>query len=128
MERALVQEPEAKVLLPFSESELKKMAMELATKKPKQEVAAVSSSTEFLFEPSAVQVLDAILPQLTEVQIFQAILEAGASEHSARMVAMRNATDSASDILDDLTLTYNQTRQAGITAELAELSAGAAAL
>ena len=68
------------------------------------------------------------MPQLTEVQFYQAVLEAGASEHSARMVAMRNATDNASDILDDLTLTYNQTRQANTTTELSELSAATAAI
>ncbi len=125
---ALVQEPAAKVLLPFSENELKTMASQIQSKKAKQAPEIKVSAAEFLFEPSPTEVLNAILPQLTEIQIFQAILEACASEHSARMVAMRNASDSASDILDDLTLTYNQTRQAGITAELAELSAGAAAL
>ena len=52
------------------------------------------------------------------------MLEANASEHSARMVAMKNATDAAGDLLDDITLTYNQTRQAGITRELAEISSG----
>ena len=57
-----------------------------------------------------------------------AVLEAAASEHSARMVAMRNASDNASDILDDLTLTANQTRQAGITAEISEISGAKAAL
>ena len=81
-----------------------------------------------MFEPSPKEVLNTIIPQLTEVQLYQAILETTASEHSARMVAMRNATDNASDLLSDLTLVYNQTRQAGITAELAELSASAAAL
>ena len=84
--------------------------------------------TEYLFEPSEAEVLSRILPQLTEIQIYQAVLETAASEHSARMVAMRNASDNASDILDDLTLTYNQSRQTIITAELAELSASKAAL
>jgi F-type H+-transporting ATPase subunit gamma len=83
---------------------------------------------EYLFEPDQDEILRTILPQLTEIQVYQAVLESAASEHSARMVAMRNASDNASDILDSLTLTYNQTRQAGITAELAELSATAAAL
>jgi F-type H+-transporting ATPase subunit gamma len=68
------------------------------------------------------------LPQLTEIQVYQGVLEAAASEQSARMVAMRSATDNATDILDDLTLTYNQTRQEKITAELSELSAAKAAL
>ena len=83
---------------------------------------------EYLFEPTQDDILRVILPQLTETQIYQAALEAGASEHSARMVAMRSASDNATDLLGDLTIVYNQTRQAGITAELAELSAAAAAL
>ncbi len=127
---ALVQEPEIKVLLPFSESDLRAMAAEFATRRKSGKKKSVSFDDvdEFKFEPSAVEVLDAIMPQLTEVQFYQAVLEAGASEHSARMVAMRNATDNASDILDDLTLTYNQTRQANTTTELSELSAATAAI
>ena len=83
---------------------------------------------EYRFEPSQDEVLKIIIPQLTEVQLYQSVLEAAASEHSACMVAMRSATDNASEIIDDLTLTYNQSRQASITAELAELSASKAAL
>jgi F-type H+-transporting ATPase subunit gamma len=86
------------------------------------------SEDDYKLEPSAAEVLNVILPQLTEVQVYQAALESAASEHSARMIAMRNASDNASDLLGDLSLTYNQTRQAGITAELAELSASKAAL
>ncbi len=128
---ALVQETEIKVLLPLSTDDLQKLAFSMMEGgKLEAEVAAanVDAAQEFLFEPAASEVLDVILPQLTEIQIYQAILEAAASEHSARMVAMRNASDNASEILDGLTLTYNQTRQANITGELAELSAGAAAL
>jgi len=83
---------------------------------------------EYLFEPNQDQILGMILPQLTETQVYQAILEAGASEHSARMLAMRNASDNASDLIADLTIVYNQTRQSNITAELSELSAAAAAM
>jgi F-type H+-transporting ATPase subunit gamma len=126
---ALVQEVDIKVLLPFSAEALKKLAGELVHHKKKDSHEKKSVDVrEFKFEPSPKEVLDTILPQLTEVQMYQAILESAASEHSARMVAMRNASDNASDILDDLTLTYNQTRQAEITAELAELSGAAAAL
>ena len=127
---ALVQEVDVKVLLPLTEDALRDLAMSMTEdENSKREVTeAVTGAVDFLFEPSAEEVLDVILPQLTEIQLYQAILEASASEHSARMVAMRNASDNASDILDDLTLTYNQTRQAGITAELAELSGAAAAL
>lgn len=83
---------------------------------------------EFLFEPSADKVLDSMLYRLTELQIFQALLESNASEHSARMMSMRQASDAASDMIDDFTLLYNQARQASITTELADISGGRAAL
>lgn len=83
---------------------------------------------EFLFEPEKTEVLSYILPRLVETQIYQALLESIASEHSARMVAMKNASDAAGDIVDDLTFTWNQLRQADITREIAEISAGKAAL
>lgn len=83
---------------------------------------------EFLFEPSPEAVLDTMLPRLVETQFYQALLESLASEHSARMLAMRSATDAASDMIDDLTLTFNQARQTGITREIAEISSGKAAL
>ncbi len=83
---------------------------------------------EFVFEPSPEQVLDLMLPRLVEAQIYQALLESSASEHAARMMAMRTASDSAADMLSALTLTYNQARQAGITREIAEISSGKAAL
>jgi F-type H+-transporting ATPase subunit gamma len=83
---------------------------------------------EYTFEPSRAEVLDAMLPKLIEVQLFQALLETNASEHSARMAAMHQANDAAGGMVDDLTLFYNKARQAGITAEIAEISAGANAL
>jgi len=83
---------------------------------------------EYKFEPSAREVLDEMVPRLIEVQLFQALLESNASEHSARMTAMHQATDAAGDMVKELTLSYNKARQAGITAEIAEISAGANAL
>ncbi|MDD5251230.1 MAG: ATP synthase F1 subunit gamma [Patescibacteria group bacterium] len=83
---------------------------------------------QYEFEPSASTVLATMLPRLVETQIFQALLESQASEHSARMLAMRSASDAASDMLSTLTLTLNQARQAGITMEIAEISSGKAAL
>lgn len=88
------------------------------------EPAAVKT-TDTLFEPSAEAVVEYIVPRLVEVQIYQASLEATASEHAARMVAMKNASDNAKELSYDLTLAYNRARQAGITQELAEISAGA---
>ncbi|MBI4252622.1 ATP synthase F1 subunit gamma [Candidatus Uhrbacteria bacterium] len=81
-----------------------------------------------LFEPSETQVLSYVIPRLLEVQLYQAVLESEASEHSARMLAMHNASEAATDILSELRLAYNQIRQAGITQEIAEISSGRAAL
>ncbi|HET7038220.1 MAG TPA: F0F1 ATP synthase subunit gamma [Thermomicrobiaceae bacterium] len=83
---------------------------------------------EYIFEPSAEAVLEALLPRFVEVQIYHAILESLASEHSSRMVAMRNATENARDLANQLNLSYNRARQAQITNEVAEIAAGAAAL
>jgi len=130
---ALVQEPVVKVLLPFSKTDLKDMIESLLPRKRSSQQLPTTNYQlptvkEYLFEPSQEDIVRTILPQLTEIQMYQAVLEAAASEHSARMVAMHNATDNASDFLSDLTLTFNQTRQANITAELAELSASSAVL
>lgn len=84
--------------------------------------------SEFLFEPSPDVVLAQMLPRLVELQVYQCYLETGASEHSARMIAMRNASDAARDMVDDLSLSFNQARQALITREIAEIAAGRAAL
>lgn len=79
-------------------------------------------------EPSAEVLLRSTTLRLLDAQIYQALLEAAASEHSMRMLAMKNATDNASDIIDDLTLEYNNARQAAITQELAEITGGAEAM
>jgi F-type H+-transporting ATPase subunit gamma len=83
---------------------------------------------DFTVEPSAEVLLQSTTLRLLDAQIYQALLEAAASEHSMRMLAMKNATDNASDIVDDLTLEYNNARQAAITQELAEISGGAEAM
>jgi F-type H+-transporting ATPase subunit gamma len=83
---------------------------------------------EYTFEPSPREVLDLMIPRLLEIQLYQAFLEANASEHSARMTSMHQATEAANDMVSELTLFYNKARQAGITAEIAEISAGANAL
>lgn len=87
-----------------------------------------NSNTDFLFEPNADSVLEQVLPHYVLMEIYQVLLEAVASEHSARMVAMKNATDNASELVDDLTLSYNQLRQANITNELLDITTAALAL
>ena len=82
---------------------------------------------DFLFEPGVDEILEQLLPRFIEMTIYQDLLEALASQYSAQMMAMRNASDNAKELQDELTLTYNQLRQASITAELAEIAAGAGA-
>lgn len=89
---------------------------------------STTMAPEYIFEPSAEAVLNQALYAFTEVQVLQAIYESLASEHSARMVAMRNATDAANELIDSLTLTYNKARQEGITNELMDIIGGSVAL
>ena len=94
----------------------------------KEEPEKLELANEYIFEPSPSRVLERMLPRLIETMLYQALLESAASEHSARMMAMRNATDSAEDMLKELTFTYNRIRQASITQEIAEISSGKAAI
>lgn len=87
-----------------------------------------SREIDYIFEPSPEAVLSELLPRYVEMQVYQAILEAGASEQSARMVAMRNATDAANEMVDELTLQYNKARQEQITSELLDIVGGVEAL
>jgi len=109
----LVQRPEVKQLLPIE--------------RPKQE-SGEEENDEYLFEPSPEAVLSRLLPHYVAVDIYRAVLENNASEQSAQMIAMRNATYKAHDLIDDLTLVYNKTRQATITREMIEIASGAEAL
>lgn len=126
----LKQLPKIKKLLPLTQEDLIKLA-EIGKNIPetiKEKEKKLTKSYEYIFEPDARLVLKTMLPRLVEMQIYQAVLESNASEHSARMVAMKNATDNAKDIIEDLTLSFNQARQAAITKEISEISAGKAAL
>ncbi len=121
---ALIQTPVLQQLLPMiPEAELAAHRASL-----EEEIRPRALETDALFEPSPEIVLDRLLPQLLEIQIYRALLESSASEHSARMMAMRSAGDAASDMLEDLTLTLNQARQSSITREISEISAGKAAI
>ncbi len=108
----IVQKPQVKQLLPLH---------------PPQEKTEGLSAV-YLYEPDPETILASVLPRFTELQIYQALLEAIASEHSARMVAMRNATDSAQELIGDLSLVYNKARQWNITKEMLDIAGGAEAL
>jgi len=82
----------------------------------------------YIYEPGETEILDEIVPRFTALQVFQAILESLASEHAARMVAMKNATDSATDLVDALQLEFNKARQQTITNEMLDIAGGAEAL
>lgn len=84
--------------------------------------------SDYIFEPTPEEVLNNLLPRYVEVQLYQAILEGLASEHSARMVAMRNASENAKEVQSELSLSYNKARQAQITREVSEIAAGANAM
>jgi len=92
----------------------------------RQEAPAAQGAMNF--EPDVETVIDAVATRLLEVQLWQALLESLASEHSMRMLAMKNATDNANELIGDYTLAYNTARQAAITQELAEISGGVEAL
>jgi F-type H+-transporting ATPase subunit gamma len=88
----------------------------------------LKGATEFLFEPGVEEVFGALLPHYLNFQVYQILMEAKASEHSSRMVAMKNATDNAKQLIKDLTLEYNKLRQANITRELLEITSAAMAM
>jgi F-type H+-transporting ATPase subunit gamma len=92
------------------------------------EVPVSEAVRQSSFEPSAEEVLEATTIRLIEAQLLQTLLDAVASEHSMRMIAMKNATDNAGELVDDLTLEMNKVRQAAITQELSEISGGVEAM
>jgi F-type H+-transporting ATPase subunit gamma len=95
---------------------------------PLTDIQSEGKLTSYEFEPSAEEILDVLLPQYAESLIYGALLDSKASEHAARMTAMKNATDNANELISNLSLVYNRARQAAITQEITEIVGGAAAL
>ncbi|KKI89705.1 ATP synthase F0F1 subunit gamma [Bacillus sp. SA1-12] len=95
---------------------------------PLSGITPTSKLTSYEFEPDEEEILEVLLPQYAESLIYGALLDSKASEHAARMTAMKNATDNAKELIDSLTLSYNRARQAAITQEITEIVGGAAAL
>jgi F-type H+-transporting ATPase subunit gamma len=119
----LTQRPTVKRLLPIMPTELETQAMAEYV-----EGVRPLAAIEYIYEPDPRSILDEVLPRFTELQVYQAILESIASEHSARMVAMRNASDNAAALVEDLTLEFNKARQESITLEIMDIAGGAEAL
>ena len=120
----LVQKPQSQGLLPIGELK----GVHAGVSGAETSVALEKSGVEFQFEPGADAVLGALLPHYLNFQVYQILLEAKASEQSSRMVAMKNATDNAKQLIKDLTLEYNKLRQANITKELLEITTAQMAL
>ena len=121
----LVQKPETRQLLPIGK--IQKLDADLSGEGASEELSA-KGGAEYLFEPAAADVLGNLLPHYVNYQVFQFLQESKASEQSARMVAMKNATDNAKQLIKDLTLEYNKLRQANITKELLEITSAAMAM
>lgn len=132
------QEVVVRKLLPFSEEGLEEMVRGIVPERgrfaePLVGVKLLQDSrsltpTEYLFEPSPKEILESILPALLKIEVYHAILEANASEHSSRMIAMRNATDNAGELIKSYTVSLNKARQSAINKELAEITGGSEAL
>ena len=136
----MVQKTNVRRLLPLSQGALQDEISEMGdgdgsdrsrpvtTESLRPVTTGVKLSAQYQIEPSPEMVLETLIPRLLEMQIHHALLESNASQEAARMMAMRNATDAAKDMVADFTLSYNQLRQAKVTQEIAELSAGMAAV
>ena len=125
------QKPLVRQVLPLNPEGLEVMVREIVPKSGKfadRTEEAVGTGSEYLIEPSAEELMPELVSQLVHVAIYHALIEHKASEHSARMVAMKNATDKSKEIARSLTLKFNKARQAAITAEVSEITAGAAAI
>ena len=121
----LIQRPVVRRLLPLKPMDISDQALAEYLDDPEP---AVKGALEYIYEPSPRVILDEVLPRFIELQVYQAVLESQASEHSARMVAMRNATENAEVLVDQLTLARNKARQTSVTREILDIAGGAEAL
>lgn len=123
---ALTQKANVRKLLPISKAEVKEMIESLAEDRNKEKLE--DSSVPYIFEGDTSKLVEMLAEKLVRMQIYQMILESSASEQSSRMMAMKNASEAAGEMIDDLTLAFNKARQAGITQEISEISAGMASI
>jgi F-type H+-transporting ATPase subunit gamma len=124
---ALNQKPNVRKLLPITKEQVKSFIEEVDNINPK-EIPPLESNTEYLFEGDMNTLIETLANKITRIQVYQMLLESSASEQSSRMLAMKNASDAAGEMISDLTLIFNKARQAGITQEISEISAGMASL
>jgi F-type H+-transporting ATPase subunit gamma len=124
------QEPTVRTVLPMDPAEIHLMMRGIKPKTGKfsDETVAPDETITYTVEPNPEEVLTTLIPQLVQIMLYHALLESKASEHSARMVAMKNATDKSKEVVKALTVKYNKARQAAITAEVSEITAGVEAM
>ena len=124
------QEPTRRQVLPLDPAEVHYIMRGIRPKTGKfsEDIVSADAVIDHTIEPDANTVFNALIPQLVQIIIFHAFLENKASEHSARMVAMKNATDKSKEVVKSLTIKFNKARQAKITAEISEITAGAEAM
>lgn len=125
------QAPTVRQVLPLIPAEISQLAADIAPRVGKyssNRSEGPVTKHEYTIEPSVTEVLDTLLPKLVQVILYHALIESKASEHSARMVAMKNATDKSKEVIKALTIKYNKQRQAAITAEVSEITAGVEAM
>lgn len=129
----LQQEAVLKKVLPVTKEGIEEMVKGILPERGRfavtsNQLPVTSYTYEYKFEPSPAEILEVLVPQLLRMHVHHMILESNASEHSARMVAMKSASDNARELITDLTLEFNKARQSGITRELTEITAGAEAM
>ncbi len=125
----LIQEPKLRQILPISKTDIEKQIETMSREESGEKITEEEERIiDYKIEPAAAEVLEHLLPRLVEMQLYHAILESNASKQSARMMAMKNATEAAGEMMDELQYDYNQIRQMNITQEIAEITSGRAAL
>jgi len=122
---ALTQKPHVKQILPIVKEDIKNLIDNIGTNEEKKEE---EKATPYLFEGNMNTIIELLAEKLVRMQIYHMVLESNASEQSARMMAMKNASEAAGEMIDDLTLVFNKARQANITQEISEISAGMASI
>ena len=125
---ALTQTPRIHTLLPVKKEELKEEIAEVRKNNSSQNENQQTKIIDYTFEPNYETLMSMIVEKIARMRVFQMILESSASEHSARMLAMKNASDAAGEMIDELTLAFNKARQGSITQEISEISAGMASV
>ena len=125
---ALNQKPNVKQILPIKKQEIKDLINELGEESKVKEKVLTENKVPYIFEGDMNEIVESLAEKLVRMQIYHMILESSASEQSSRMMAMKNASEAAGEMIDDLTLVFNKARQASITQEISEISAGMASI